>query len=72
MAKTKADPGAADTGPVKCRVLCDCLIGKINDIVTLDAADVVAHKDIGNVDDDPASVAYAESLVAPVAEAVLE
>lgn len=47
-------------GEVKARVLRDCVYGKCDDVVTLDA-DLVAS--LHNVlDADPAAVAYAESL----------
>ncbi len=51
----------APEGTVKARVLIDCLHGKCNDVVELDAA--LAASLAGQVDTDPAAVEYAESLV---------
>ena len=45
---------------VKARVLVDGSLGKVNDVVLLDAADLPQWA--GVVDADPAAVAYAESL----------
>lgn len=56
MAKEQKAPA----GEVKARVLRDCVYGKCDDVVTLDAA--LAESLAGVVDADPAAVAYAESL----------
>lgn len=55
MAKKKAAEGQ-----VKARVLVDCHLGKIDEVVTLEATEVAQCA--GLVDADPAAVAYAESL----------
>lgn len=51
----------ADAKKVKVRVLVACALGKCDDVVEIDAADVKALA--GTVDADPKAVAYAESLV---------
>jgi len=48
------------SGDVKARVLVDCHLGKVDDVVTLEAAEIAQCA--GLVDADPAAVAYAESL----------
>jgi len=50
----------AEAKKVKARVLVGCALGECNDIVEIDAADVKSLA--GQVDTDPAAVAYAESL----------
>lgn len=57
MATKKQDPTVS---PVKARVLVDGNLGKVNDVVLLDTADLPQW--VGVVDADPAAVAYAESL----------
>lgn len=47
-------------GEVKARVLVDCVYGKCDDVVTLDAELVASLHNV--LDADPAAVAYAESL----------
>lgn len=49
----------AEAKKVKARVLIDCVHGKCNDVVEIEAAQVKALE--GVVDTDPAAVAYAES-----------
>lgn len=56
MAKNQNAP----TGEVKARILRDCVYGKCDEVVMLDAA--LAESLAGVVDADPAAVAYAESL----------
>jgi hypothetical protein len=51
---------------VKARVLVDCALGKVNDVVEIDAKQVKALA--GTVDIDPEAVAYAESIAPPPAE----
>lgn len=48
------------SGEVKARVLRDCVYGKCDDVVTLDAELVASLDNV--LDPDPAAVAYAESL----------
>jgi hypothetical protein len=50
----------AEAKKVKVRVLVACELGKCNDVVEIDAADVKSLA--GTVDADPKAVAYAESL----------
>lgn len=50
----------AEAKKVKVRVLVDGPLGKCNDVVEIDAADVKAL--VGTVDADPKAVAYAETL----------
>ena len=50
----------APKGEVKARVLRDCVYGKCDEVVTLDA-ELVASLN-GVLDADPAAVEYAESL----------
>jgi len=50
----------AAEGQVKARVLVDCHLGKVDEVVALEAAEVAQCA--GLVDADPAAVAYAESL----------
>jgi hypothetical protein len=50
----------ADAKKVKARVLVDCDLGKCNDVVEVDPADVKGLE--GVVDAAPAAVKYAESL----------
>ena len=56
---TKAGGAAAPEGEVKARLLVDCDLGKCNDVVTIDAAQIEALA--GVADADPAAVEYAES-----------
>lgn len=55
----------AAEGQVKARVLVDCHLGKVDEVVTLEAAEVAQYA--GMVDSDAAAVAYAESLKKDVA-----
>lgn len=62
MAKTQEAP-AAPTSPaktVKARVLRDCVYGKCDDVVEIDASLIESLH--GVVDANPAAVSYAESL----------
>lgn len=45
---------------IKARVLVNCVLGKPDDVVTLDAASAQQHA--GEIDPHPDAVAYAESL----------
>jgi len=56
----KAGSAAAPEGEVKARLLVDCGLGKCNEVVLVDAAQLEALADI--VDADPAAVEYAESI----------
>lgn len=47
-------------GEVKARILRDCVYGKCDEVVTLEAA--LIESLAGVLDADPAAVAYAESL----------
>jgi hypothetical protein len=58
-------PKENPTGPAAARVLRDCHLGKVNDVVELDAEALAAEKADGSVDDHPDAVAYAQSLAAP-------
>ena len=58
----KDTPPSADT---KARVLVSCGWGHINAVVTVSAEEAAAGKEAGELDPDPAAVAYAESLAAP-------
>lgn len=53
----------AQDAPVKVRVLAACTLGQPDDVVEISAAEVEALA--GQVDADPAAVAYAESLKQP-------
>lgn len=53
----------AETAQIKVRVLVDCHLGKVNDVVTLDAESVSHAQAHGLVDAAPEAVAYAESIV---------
>lgn len=46
--------------PVKVRILVDCCLGKCNDVVEVDGAQLAGLD--GIVDADPEAVAYAQSL----------
>lgn len=50
----------AEAQKVKARVLVDCELGKVNQVVEVDAKQAKALA--GTVDTDPDAVAYAESL----------
>lgn len=50
-------------GMVKARVLLDCAYGKVDSVVEVTQAEAAAAA--GQLDADPAAVAYAESLVQP-------
>jgi len=58
----KDTPPSADA---KARVLVACAWGQPNDVVTVSAEEAAAGKEAGELDPDPAAVAYAESLAAP-------
>jgi len=49
----------AEAKKVKARVLIDCVHGKCNDVVEIDAAQVKSLE--GVVDADPAAIEYAQS-----------
>lgn len=70
--KQTPPPVPQPQGKVSVRVLSDGPYGRVNDVVELDAADVVAAKEHGYVDDNEAAVAYARSLTAPGTDAALE
>lgn len=55
---------AATDKKIKVRVIYAGKFGAVNDVVELDPKDVEAAKASGEVDADPAAVAYAESLKA--------
>lgn len=57
-------PGKAPKAeaPTKVRVLVDCALGNVNDVVELAAGQAKAAAAQGLVDTDPAAVAYAQSL----------
>jgi len=61
LAASIGDTNMAEAKKVKVRVLMDCDLGKCNDVVEIDAAEVKALAE--KVDADPKAVAYAESLV---------
>lgn len=44
------------------RVLCDCIFGKVDDVIELPTEQLAEALAQGVVDGDPAAVAYAESL----------
>jgi len=46
----------------KVRVLVDCALGRVNDVVTLSGAALKGAKAAGQVDNDPDAVAYALGL----------
>jgi hypothetical protein len=46
----------------KARVLLDCAYGKVDQVIEIEAADLAIAQASGQVDTDPAAVAYAESL----------
>jgi len=50
----------AEAQKVKARVLVDCELGKVNQVVEIDAKQ--AKTLAGTIDTDPDAVAYAESL----------
>jgi len=50
---------------VKARVLMSCGWGENDDVVTVSAEEAAAGKEAGELDPDPAAVAYAESMAAP-------
>lgn len=53
----------APSGPVQVRLLCDSHLGRCDQVVSVDAADVDELKALGLMDDDASAVAYALSLV---------
>lgn len=53
---------ADEQASVEARVLCDCLFGKADAVVSLSTSDVKYAKEQGMVDDHPEAVAYAKSL----------
>ena len=65
MAKRKHE-GDPPSPPTRARVLMACIYGQPDDIVTLSDTELDQAVDFGMVDPDPAAVAYAESLAAPV------
>jgi hypothetical protein len=67
MAKSKGAPPTQ--GLVKARVISDCALGKIDDVVELTPEMAEAAKSVGNIDDHADAVAYAESLAAAAAPA---
>ena len=56
---TKKSPVAIGE-PVKVRILVDCYLGKCNEVVEVDGAELDGLN--GIVDADPEAVAYAQSL----------
>jgi hypothetical protein len=58
-------PKENPTGPVAVRVLRDCHLGKVDDVVELDAETLEPAKADGCVDDHPDAVAYIQSLANP-------
>lgn len=51
-----------DAGPVKLRVLVEGAFGMPDDVIELEGEDLAQAMASGQVDDNPAAVAYAESL----------
>lgn len=49
-------------GLVEVRILQNCPLGKVNDVIELDAVLVEALKQDGLIDDDKAAVEYAKGL----------
>lgn len=59
----EADPVQAKAGKtVQARVLLDCQVGRIDDVVTLPVAEAKALEAAGQVDTHKDAVAYAKSL----------
>lgn len=48
--------------PVRARVLVDCALGSINDVIEVPSDAVKAHESAGLIDTEKAAVAYALSL----------
>jgi hypothetical protein len=63
MATKKQMVDADAASPVKCRVLMSCSYGQPDDVIELPADEAQAGQDAGELDPDPAAVAYAESLL---------
>lgn len=63
-----AKKSEAQDAAIKARVLLSCGWGEINEVVATSAEEAAAGKEAGELDPDPAAVAYAESLAAPQGE----
>ena len=63
MAKQVAEDSVG--GLVEVRVLMKCDMGRPNDVVTIDIADVEGLQQAGYVDASPAAVEYAKQLKLP-------
>ncbi len=75
MSKTNPTPPAsapAVPALVKARVLTGCAYGAADDVVELAPDAVENGKNAGELDPDPAAVAYELSLKPPAADATLE
>lgn len=55
-------PAEKPAEKTKARVLLDCAYGKVDQVIEIEAADLAVAQASGQVDTDPAAVAYAESL----------
>jgi hypothetical protein len=62
MATKKQTADADAAAPIKARVLMSCSYGQPDDVVELQAAEAQAGQAAGELDADPAAVAYAETL----------
>ncbi len=64
--------GAPPEGSVKARVLTSCVIDETDctadDVVVVSTESLTFHKALGHLDDSPAAVEYAESLVSSAEE----
>ena len=59
-AKAKAEAEARAAEVIECRVLCDCALGRINDVVKLPRAQAEALQD-GDIDMTPSAVKVAKA-----------
>lgn len=68
QAKLAEDAGGASNAkarsvkPVRARVLVDCALGRINDVIEVPSDAVKAHESAGLIDTEKAAVAYALTL----------
>lgn len=62
LSEAEQPPVEAPKPDIKCRVLSHCGYGKPNDVVTVSAEAAEIGLQSGELDPDPAAVAYAESL----------
>ena len=62
MATKKQTNDADAVGSIKARVLMACSFGQPDDVIELPADEAQAGQAAGELDPDPAAVAYAESL----------